>query len=275
MTNKFEKIMANYSRPRKWFTVNAENPEATPEVLIYDMIGADFWGEGINPKAFKKEIDAVAAKHDSLTLRINSPGGFVHDGFAIYNALTQSGLRITTYVDGLAASAAAFIAMAGDEILIPPSAEIMIHDAWGFIMGTAEDMSKEATHLQSLTKMIADIFVKKTGNTIEVVADLMKSETWMDGEKAVSLGFATELLAESKIAACSFDIDLFENMPEDFKKYQNALKKRAEEKSLREAGLSRAEAARRTAPGKSDIEIQKNANELITKEFLKWQLKVQ
>lgn len=268
------KRFKNLSTPRKWFSVNVADRD-NPEILIYDTIGSSCWGDGMSPKDFINQINEISEKSKCLNIRINSPGGIVHDGFSIYNAIKQSGLNVSVYIDGLAASAAAFIAMAGTKIYMPPSSEMMIHDAWGISIGTAEDLRKEATHLESLTNSIADIYTDKTGNKKDVVCDLMKSETWMDGNKAVQLGFADELLEESQAAACVFDLDddLIPGLPEGFKKLQNALKKRAQEQSLRDAGLSRAEAARRASNTVIDTEdTKKQANELIKKEFLKWQI---
>lgn len=266
------KIFKNYSNPRKWFTANFADKD-NPEILIYDMIGSTFWGDGMTPKDFVSQLDECKKISGKLNLRINSPGGAVHDGFTIYNAIVQSGLDVSVYIDGLAASAAAFIAMAGDKIYMPASSEIMIHDAWGIAMGNAEELRKEATHLESLTSMIADIFVNKTENKKEVIADLMKAETWMDGKKAVDLGFADELLEESQAAACLFELDddLLPGLPDGFKKLQNALKKRAQENALRDAGLSRAEAARRASNTvhNNDEEIKTQASNLLKMEIQK------
>jgi len=240
----------------------------------------DFWtGEGVTPKSFISELRDIEKTHKSLDLRINSPGGFVHDGFTIYNALKQSQLEINVYIDGLAASAAAFIAMAGNKIYMPKSAELMIHNAWGMVIGDAEDMKKEAAHLESLNSMIMDIFSERTGKDKASISSMMNSETWMSGEKAVELGFADELLEESTIAACVFDLDddILPGLPEGFKNHQNSLKKRIQENALRDAGLSRSAAKKKLAENQRDademnsIEIQKSANELITKELQKCQ----
>jgi ATP-dependent Clp endopeptidase proteolytic subunit ClpP len=283
--NKIQKILKNYSNPRRWYTVNAANKD-NPELLIYDAIGTDFWGSGLTPKDFISDLNEIAKTSKRCNLRINSPGGFIHDGFTIYNALVQCEMEIDVYVDGLAASAAAYIAQAGDRIFMAKNSEMMIHDAWGCVCGKAEDMRHEADHLDSLTDMIAGIFVDSTGNEKEVVRELMKNETWMNGEKAVELGFADELLEESQAAACLFDLDddLLPGLPDGFKKLQNALKKRASEQSMRDAGLSRAEAKRRASnvaasnkpvqSGRNDeSELRKQANELITKEISTWLVK--
>lgn len=275
--SKFQKIIKNYSAPRQWFTVNKKDDEKCAEILIYDMIGTDFWGDGVSPKAFINELREIEKTHKNLNIRINSPGGFVHDGFTIYNALKQSSLNIEAYIDGLAASAAAFIPMAASKIHIPKSAEMMIHNAWGMIVGTALDMRKEAAHVESLDSMIADIFAEKTGRDKAAIVEMMNKETWMNGERAVELGFASELLEESSVAACVFDLDedLLPGLPGGFKNYQNVLKKRIQENALRDAGLSRSAAKKRLAENQRDAEtnsseINQKANELITKEIQKW-----
>jgi len=240
--SKFNKLLKNMSTPRKWFDVKKD--ETCAEILIYDQIGADFWGDGMTPADFVAILKDIEKTHKSVDIRINSPGGYIHDGFTIYNHMMQSPLEINVYIDGLAASAASFIAMAGDKIFMPPTAEMMIHDPWSIVMGGADDMRKEAGHLDSLKKQICSIYAKKTGMEDDEIDALMKDETWMDGKKAVELGFADELLENSKAAACVFDLDneILPGLPESFMNYQNALKKRIIEKNLRDAGASRNEA---------------------------------
>jgi enoyl-CoA hydratase/carnithine racemase len=127
---------------------------------------------------------------------------------------------------------------------MPQTAEVMIHDPWSLVIGGAGDMRKEADHLDSLKAMIANIYANKTGIDIGEINQMMETETWMDGEEAVELGFADKLLETSRAAACAFELDLelLPGLPEKFINYQNALKKRANEKNLRDAGNSRAEA---------------------------------
>lgn len=269
---KIDKLIRNMTTPRSWFNVKKDD-ETCAEILIYDQIGADFWGEGLTPTAFVNELKAIEKTHKSVDIRINSPGGYIHDGFTIYNHMAQSPLNIDIYIDGMAASAASFIAMGGDKIYMPPAAEMMIHDPWSVVVGSAADMRTEAEHLDNLKSMIAGIYAKKTGMSEKEINELMKNETWMDGKKAVELGFADELMENSKAAACVFELDseLFPNLPENFLNYQNALRKRIQEKALRDAGLSHA-AAKATVnrrDAEADFaEIQDKAINLI-KENLK------
>jgi ATP-dependent Clp protease, protease subunit len=119
---------------RRWYEFRAQAKGAA-EIVIYDEIGAF----GIPAKAFIDELKALGSVPE-LTLRINSPGGSVFDGVAIYNALQRHEARITVRIDGLAASIASMIAMAGDEVVMPENAMLVLHDPSGMVMGTAQDM---------------------------------------------------------------------------------------------------------------------------------------
>jgi ATP-dependent Clp protease protease subunit len=186
----------------------------TADLYIYEAIGADFWGEGVTPQSV---ADAIKTAKDAkiINVRINSPGGDVFDGQAIYNLLNTSGKRIVVHVDGLAASAASVIAMAGDDIFIAAGADLMIHRAWGMEIGFSEELRKTADLLDQLSDQISDIYAARTGLSKEEVSDLMQEETWMTAEKAVDLGFATAVTAAKK-AAASVDPGRFKykNIPE-------------------------------------------------------------
>ena len=238
MSNNKLKHLAN---KRQWYNITTEGEE--PTIYIYDAIGSDLW-DGYSPKDFRDELNAIAKDSDSVTLRINSPGGIVSDGYAIYNAIKQSGLNVTAYVDGLAASAASFILMAADKIYIPPAAEIMIHDVWGFAMGNAKELRQIANQMDSKNEIIINIYAERTGMDRESIKTMMGDETWMNGEQSVDMGFADELVEDAKIAACAFDLEMFDFIPEGFKNHQKALQKRSKERAMRDAGSSRSEAAR-------------------------------
>lgn len=263
---KINTIIKNISQPRKWFDIDSKEEEI-PSVMIYDMIGSSMWEESISPKGFINECKELEKKHKEINIRINSPGGIVHDALAIYNYLIQSPLKKNVYIDGIAASAASFIAMAGDKIYMPEAAEIMIHNAWGFMMGDAKDFRKEADHLEALTKIIGNIYVNKTKKTAEEISKMMDEETWMNGKEAAEMGFVDETL-KCRAAACSFELsnELFPNIPKNFIKYQNALKKRIKENELRDAGHSRNEAKeliakQRDAEKEDSCKIKQQANQ--------------
>lgn len=262
------KFIETMMKPRKWFNVAKKDDEA--EIFIYDVIGADFWGDGLTAKSFVKEFSELEKSFDTINIRINSPGGYISDGLTIYNRITQSEKKINAYIDGMAASAASFLAMAADEIYMPPTAEMLIHNPWGFAMGDSAEMKKIAAQLDTDKKLIVSIYSKKTGMKEEDISLMMDDETWMDGDRAFELGFATQLLEDHKAAACAFDLDLFPGLPDGFIKYQNALKKREKEHSLRDAGLSKNKAVIALSRSDSDNIIKKQAQETFNKEFQKW-----
>lgn len=160
------------------------------EILIYSDIGDDYFGESVSAISVKAQLDRMPA--GDLSIRINSPGGSVFDGFAIYNLIKQYKGDVTVYVDGLAASAASVVAMAGDKIVMADNALMMIHDPWAMSMGTAEEMRQTAGLLDKIKDSIVGTYASKTGMDAEKIAQMMADETWMNATEAQSMGFATE-----------------------------------------------------------------------------------
>lgn len=159
------------------------------EILIHEQIGADWFGDGLTSKQFAQQLRDLGEVSD-ITVRINSPGGAVSDGVAIYNMLRSHGANIKVVVEGLAASIASIIAMAGDEITMGEGAMMMVHSPWTFAMGSAEDMRDTADILDKFEGTLVDIYASRTGMAKDEIHQLLKAETWMNGEDAVKLGFA-------------------------------------------------------------------------------------
>ena len=157
------------------------------EILIYDPIGADWFGEGVTAKRF---IDDLAEQGDltDIHVRINSPGGEVFDGFAIYNALKNHKAQIHVQIDGLAASIASVIAMAGDLVTMGDGAMIMIHDPWSLAVGNAEAMRAHAEMLDKVKAGMLGAYVAKTGRDSEDIAAEMEGETWFTVDEAIDSG---------------------------------------------------------------------------------------
>lgn len=191
----------------------AKNPREA-EVYVYDEIG-EYWGEGISAKDFVREINAL--KVDVIHLHINSPGGNVFDGSTMYNALRQHKGRVVVHVDGLAASAASLLAMSGDEIQISGNAFFMIHNPWTIAAGDAAAFRKAAGELDLLSEVYAKTYAGRTGrkSSYEEIVRLMDSETWMNADMALSLGFADSITEPLDIAA-KFDFSRYKykNVPE-------------------------------------------------------------
>lgn len=168
-------------------------PDGTLELLVYEEIGYDWWtGEGLTAKSIKQQLDA-AGPHTKIRVRINSPGGDAFEGIAIHNLLRAQAKPIECCVDGIAASAASVIAMCGDEIVMWPSAMMMVHNPWGICMGDAADMRKEAEVLEKISLSIGQAYVTKTGKTAAQIKDIMDSEAWMSAQDCLDGGFATSI----------------------------------------------------------------------------------
>ena len=188
-----------------WYAIRARGTGA--EVAIYDEIGA----YGVSAKGFLAELGALP-DGTPVDLRLNSPGGSVFDAVAIHNALKRHEGTVTVWIDGIAASAASYVAMAGDEIVMPENAFLMIHDPAGLVMGTAEDMRAMAEALDKVKGSLVSGYAAKSGRTPEEVSALMAAETWFDASDAVAQGFADRLIEPVRIAA-NFDIGRFRNAP--------------------------------------------------------------
>jgi ATP-dependent Clp protease protease subunit len=190
---------------RSWYAIRAR--DAGAEVSIYDEIGA----YGVSAKSFLDELGALP-DGSPLTLRLNSPGGSVFDAVAIYNAIKRHAGPVSVWIDGIAASAASYIAMAGDEVVMPENAFLMIHDPSGLVMGTAEDMRAMAEALDKIKGSLVAGYAAKSGGAEDDIAALMAKETWLDAAEAVELGFADRLAEPVRIAA-RFDVGKFRKAP--------------------------------------------------------------
>ncbi len=185
---------------RQWFTMKANN-DNTGEIVIYDEIGKSWWGEDtVSAKSFLEDLKALGDV-DQINLRINSPGGDVFDGVAIHNAIRNHKANVTGYVDGLAASAASFILMAADKIVMPANSFVLIHGASGFSFGNADDMRAVAEDLDRIDKSLTATYVARSKSSSAKVKALMKEDRLMDAAEAKEWGFADEVTAEKKMAA--------------------------------------------------------------------------
>jgi ATP-dependent Clp protease, protease subunit len=190
---------------QSWYDIRARATGA--EVLIYDEIGA----YGVSAKGFLAELGALP-EGTPIDLRLNSPGGSVFDAVAIFNALQRHDGTITVWIDGIAASAASYIAMAGDEIVMPENAFLMIHDPSGVVMGTASDMREMAGTMDKIAASMTRGYAARSGRSEAEIAALMAAETWFDARDALELGLATRMIEPVRIAA-SFDVARFRNAP--------------------------------------------------------------
>lgn len=164
-------------------------------VTIYDVIGEDMWtGGGFTAKRMSGALRAIG-KND-VTVKVNSPGGDMFEGIAIYNLLREHPAKVTIDVMGWAASAASIIAMAGDEIRMGLGTFMMVHNAWGVVIGNRHDMRDAAKLFDGFDSAIADIYEARTGMKRNAIEKLMDAETFMGPSQAVDNGFADLVLED-------------------------------------------------------------------------------
>ena len=169
------------------------------ELLIYGDIGVDWFGEGNDPKAFAQAISQITAP--VLNIRINSYGGDLFAGQAIHSIIKSFTGTKKVYIDGIAASAASIIAMAGDEVIMPANAMLMIHNAFTAAYGDSEDFKKLAADMEKMNTAIVASYQKKTGMDEAKLKEMMNAETWLTAKEAVEMGFADTLVDAMEIAA--------------------------------------------------------------------------
>lgn len=215
----------------------AQSPVAT-EIELYDEIG--MWG--VNAKDFRAKLAGAG----DIVLKINSPGGSVFEGIAIYNDLKAHKGNVRVEITGIAASIASIIAMAGNEIAIAENAMMMIHNAWTIAVGNADDLHEQADVLSKIDGMLALTYAQQKGTPgIRAIKQMMADETWMTGAEAKESGFATEILKPAdKATQAKFDLSVFVNTPESLKYNDEDEPKtvRDAERALRDSGWSRSEA---------------------------------
>lgn len=199
---------------RDWFKIQAkaDSPDTVGDscarVFIYDEIG--YWGT--TAADFVVELGALDV--DRIDLRLNSPGGEVYDGIAIHNALRNHRARVDVTVDGLAASIASVIAMAGDTVRMGDGSEMMIHKPWGMCIGDDDDMLDMAAGLARVCDNIARFYARRAGGAVEDWRAVMKAETWYSADEAVAAGLADALVSstgESKSdgSRAAWDLSVF------------------------------------------------------------------
>ena len=181
-----------------WAVWNAEDDEDVTHIDIFDVIGDPWFGT--DAAEFVKELRDVASS--KIVLHINSPGGYVDDALAMYNALLQHPATVEAQVESTAASAASFLAMAADKVLIARTGKFMIHDAWGIGIGNAADMLTLASFLDGESQNIAGIYAEKAGGEADEWREKMKADngfgTTFRGQAAVDAGLADELMASKR-----------------------------------------------------------------------------
>lgn len=181
-------------------TLVAAEKNADNTISIYDPIGVDWWtGEGVTAKRIGAALRSIGAEND-VVVNINSPGGDVFEGLAIYNLLKQHKGNVTVNIIGLAASAASFIAMAGDKIQMAKASFLMMHNAWVFAGGNRHELAEIAQWLEQFDTTLATIYADRTGQKIWDVQAAMDKETWLNSDSAIELGYADNIIPDTDTA---------------------------------------------------------------------------
>lgn len=172
--------------------------EQDRSISVYDAIGYDYWtGEGVTARRVASALRTLGA--GPATVNVNSPGGDMFEGLAIYNLLREHKGDVTVKVLGIAASAASIIAMAGDTVQIARAAFFMVHNSWVIAAGNRNDLRETADWLEPFDAAMADIYVARTGADTKAIGKLMDAESWIGGSAAIEQGFADELLPSDQV----------------------------------------------------------------------------
>lgn len=213
----------NFSRPRRNgvadYRMRAQGGRG--EIWLYGLIGLDFWGDGVTAKQFADDLKALG-NVSTIDLRLNSDGGVVTDARAMYNLLVEHKAEVRVHIDGIAASAASFLAMAGNDIEIAEGGFVMIHNARGMTLGEAEDHRRMADLLDTMNGTIRKTYGARTGNSDAKLKEWMAAETWFDGNDAVANGFADRIVPNNMRAAAVRDPERFANLPAALQPRQRA-----------------------------------------------------
>lgn len=192
----------------------AAGEEAT--IYLYDAIvstQADAeWFGGVSAEAFVPAVRAIKAP--VIHVRINSPGGDVFAGRAMERALRDTSAQVIVHVDGVAASAASVVAMAGDEVRMAAGSMMMVHRAWTMGWGNANDLIETAALLEKIDAQLARTYAQRTGSTDEAMLSLMDAETWMTPEEAVAARFATSVIEDAPRASAAWDLSAYAHAPQ-------------------------------------------------------------
>jgi ATP-dependent protease ClpP protease subunit len=215
---------ANPAAEKPWYTIRAHSAmaaaargtQASAEILIYGDIGESWWGESVTASQFVKDINALKA--DQITVRINSYGGSVHDGVAIHNAMKRHSATIEVEIDGLAASIASLIAMAGDKVTIAENALLMIHAPLTGVWGNAVELREAADMLDTHSRAVATSYASKSGKSADDVLALLSDgkDHWFTAAEALAEGYVDAVGAvndDGAQASARFDLSRFKSVP--------------------------------------------------------------
>jgi len=221
----------DFDPPSRAFEMWAERPlaasDAPATISVFSVIGDDPWGDGFSAKRMAGALRAIGDR--DVTVQINSPGGDVFEGVAIYNMLAAHPAKVRIEVLGLAASIASVIAMAGDEIAMGRGAMMMVHNSWGVVVGNANDFMAAAEVFSKVDESMQSIYMARTGMAEKELVKIMDAETFMTAEDAVAKGFADALMDDADASTANAQLP------------RHIAAKRRIESALSHQGMSRSE----------------------------------
>lgn len=206
------KLLAQ-NRGRGQFRAEAGADEATLylyDAIVGDDLTAEYWG-GVSPQAFVKQLAAIDAP--VIHLRINSPGGDVFAARAMEQAIREHKSNVIAHIDGYAASAASYLALAADEVHIAQGGFFMIHKAWTMAWGNSDDLISMADLLDKIDESLVATYASETGQTVDQLRAWMAAETWFTADESVQYGFADQIAAAAPKASAAWDLSAYANAP--------------------------------------------------------------
>lgn len=206
-------LLANRANASRRFEIKAKGDEA--EVFLYDaIVGSEeeaAWFGGVAPESFVKELRSLDAK--TIHLRINSPGGSVFGARAMEQALRDHSARVVAHIDGLAASAASFVAMAADEVIMGKGALMMVHKSWMLAYGNSDDLITAADLLEKVDGTLVQTYADRAGKPASEVEAWMAAETWFTAQEAIDAGLADRVAEDAAKAAATWDLSAYAKAP--------------------------------------------------------------
>lgn len=246
----------------EWYKIEASaNDQA--EILVYDVIGWPYNDAG----DLVRYVNSLGDK--DILVRLNTPGGDVFDGMAIFNSLANHKGKVTMRIEALAASMGSVLAMAGKEIQAYSNTMMMIHDPWTYMAGNQYELREMADLLEKISGNMLDVYAGRSKVGKREMKEIMKAETWYTAKEAKEKGFINTILETGKAAKAQFDLTMYTNAPDGICSIEGRdLTEREIERALRDAGASRSFAkaivAERFKPLR-DAELKAEAESLIQK----------
>lgn len=217
-------------KSKKFWNFNSLDKNQGELTLYGEISNETWWGDEVTPKEFKADLDNLG-EIDTLNIYINSPGGDVFAGQTIYSILKRHKAQKNVYIDGLAASIASVIAMAGNTIFMPKNAMMMIHNPWTIGMGNAKDFRKLAEDLDKIRESLIAAYEGHSALTRDEIIEIMDAETWLTASECEEYGFC-DVVGEEKTLAASIDKDVlarYKNTPKELIDIENDLEVRKQE----------------------------------------------